>query len=197
MMKRQLLIIFYRNPELGKVKTRLAHSVGEEQALAIYLKMVAHTRMVASSVDVDRVVYYSEYVDTEDNWLNEIFDKELQTGVDLGERMCKAFHKGFQQGYESICLIGTDCPELSVEILNQAFDALNNHPGVIGPARDGGYYLIGMNALLPSAFEGKQWSTASVCNDTLKDFAEAGWKVYQLPTLADVDEGKDLSNLRL
>jgi uncharacterized protein len=196
-MARGLLIIFYRNPEPGKVKSRLAASIGEEKALAVYLKLAAHTRLIASCMETDKVVCYSEYVDTEDNWLNEIFKKDLQSGSDLGERMAHAFEKAFRKGYQSVCLIGTDCPEITADVLQQAFFSLKDHDAVIGPAADGGYYLIGMNRLVPSVFKDKSWSTPAVFNDTMSDFQREGVRVHVLPTLSDIDEEKDLKGFPL
>jgi uncharacterized protein len=190
-MKR-LLIIFYRNPELGKVKSRLADTVGEERALALYLLMAAHARKISLSVPVDRVVYYSRFIDTEDNWPNGDFQKRLQHGDDLGEKMKRAFEESFDLGYESVCIVGTDCPELTEEILINAFEALNRNDAVIGPALDGGYYLLGMNRFIPELFDHKKWSTDSVCDDTIKDFKRMNFSYQLLPTLRDVDRETDL-----
>ena len=189
---KQLLTIFYRNPELGKVKNRLAATVGEERALALYLLMAAHTREVALKVPVDRVVYYSQFVDTEDSWLNGDFAKKLQRGSDLGERMKHAFEESFHSGYESICIIGTDCLELTDKILVEAFDSLRHQDAVIGPAADGGYYLLGMNRFMPELFDNKVWSTSSVCQDTINDINEKALSYQLLPTLQDVDSEANL-----
>jgi uncharacterized protein len=191
-MKSDLLIIFYRNPELGKVKTRLAATVGDERALAIYLKLVAHTRSIASEVNCDRIVWYSNFVDTEDNWPNKLFLKERQTGETLGDRMRFAFDRAFQKGYQRVCIIGTDCLELTCDILMKAFKGLNTHDAVIGPARDGGYYLLGMKKPNPELFSNKVWSTNMVFENTIKDFERLKLSYDLLPPLADIDEEKDL-----
>jgi rSAM/selenodomain-associated transferase 1 len=190
-MKR-LLIIFYRNPEMGKVKSRLAITVGEERALAIYLLMAAHARSISSLVAADRVVYYSAFIDTEDNWSNDFFMKRLQSGSDLGERMKQAFKESFEAGYDSICIIGTDCLEITAAIVQQAFDVLNGHDAVIGPAVDGGYYLLGMKRFIPQLFDHKQWSTETVCADTMNDFLQMNISFDLLPKLRDVDSEADL-----
>lgn len=192
MNKKQRLIIFYRNPQLGKVKNRLAITVGEERALALYLLMAAHARDISLMISADRVVYYSEYIDTEDNWLNQDFDKRLQQGNTLGEKMNYAFEESFRLGYESVCIIGTDCFELTSEILDKAFVALETNDSVIGPAADGGYYLLGMNRYIPEFFRNKTWSTNSVCPDTLEDFKRLRLHYQVLPTLHDVDNASDL-----
>ena len=194
---KQLLIIFYRNPELGKVKSRLAVAVGEERALALYLVMAAHTRKVAISIPANKVVYYSTFIDAEDNWPNSDFLKRLQQGDDLGEKMRRAFEDSFNSGYQSVCIIGTDSLELTEEILVNAFDVLNQHDAVIGPAADGGYYLLGMNRFIPELFLNKKWSTDSVCNDTIHDLQKLNYTYQLLPTIRDVDNENDLpSNLR-
>ncbi len=115
-----LLIIFYRNPEIGKVKTRLAATLGDSAALAIYLYIAAHTKSITENLTVDKAVYYSHHIDTEDNWQNATYQKYLQTGADLGERMASAFMRGFQSGYRSICIVGTDCFELTPGIIEEA-----------------------------------------------------------------------------
>jgi uncharacterized protein len=189
---KSLLIIFYRNPELGKVKSRLAATIGEERALAIYILMATHARKLALTIPVDRVVYYSEFIDREDNWPNKDFNKRLQQGNNLGEKMKQAFEGSFKLGYASVCIIGTDCLELTEDILQQAFESLKQHDTVIGPAADGGYYLLGMNKFIPEVFNNKKWSTDSVLNVTLEDMKQLKLSCHLLPTLSDVDIESDL-----
>jgi uncharacterized protein len=189
---KSLLIIFYRNPELSKVKTRLAASVGDEYALAIYFKLVSHTRSIVTPLFIDKVLYYSEFVDREDYWDNQNFDKRLQTGSNLGERMYNAFSKGFQDGYETICIIGTDCLELTSKHIEDAFHQLQTNDVVIGPTRDGGYYLLGMKKLHSIFFHKKNWSSGTVRSDTLEDCKKLALKVAELILLRDVDTVDDL-----
>lgn len=192
MQSKNLLIIFYRNPELGKVKTRLAKTLGDEKALAIYLKLSSHTRAITENLAIDKVVYYSNFVDTEDVWPNTTFQKKLQNGNDLGEKMNNAFAEGFQSGYERVCIIGTDCFELSRDIIKQAFDQLHTNDAVIGPAKDGGYYLLGMKKPIPVLFKNKAWSSDTVATDTIQNFKDLSLSYAQLAVLTDVDEEKDL-----
>jgi rSAM/selenodomain-associated transferase 1 len=192
MQSKNLLIIFYRNPELGKVKTRLAKTLGDEKALAIYLKLSSHTRAITENLAIDKVVYYSNFVDTEDVWPNTTFQKKLQNGNDLGEKMNNAFVEGFQSGYERVCIIGTDCLELSKDIIQQAFDQLVCYDAVIGPAKDGGYYLLGMKKPMPELFKNKAWSSDTVATDTIQNFKDLSLSYAQLAVLTDVDEEKDL-----
>lgn len=187
-----LLLIFYRNPEWGKVKTRLAATVGNERALDYYIRLAAHTRAVALPLACDKALFYSHAIDENDAWPNTVFQKQVQTGDDLGAKMHQAFAWGFSQGYRFICIIGTDCFELTTGLLSQAFTRLATGDAVLGPAADGGYYLLGMNALHSAVFQGKQWSTASVAADTRQDFERLALRWHELPVLTDVDEEKDL-----
>lgn len=189
---KNLLIIFYKNPELGKVKTRLAASVGQEKALGIYLKLANHTRVISERILADRVVYYSNDIEQEDAWTSSLFKKEVQKGEDLGERMLHAFQESFQKGYEQVCIIGTDCLELNADILEQAFKNLTNHETVLGLAKDGGYYLLGMKRLYPQFFQDKRWSTSTVGHDTLLDILTLKLSYTLLPLLSDVDVEDDL-----
>ena len=191
-VNKSLLIIFYRNPEIGKVKTRLAATLGDASALAIYVYIVAHTKTLTENIQVDKAVYYSNYIDTEDNWSNGVYKKYLQVGTDLGEKMSNAFVQAVQSGHQSICIIGTDCYELTSSIVEEAFLRLQSHDVVIGPARDGGYYLLGMNTHHPEFFKGKNWSTDSVFEATLHDFRHLGLTYFVLPLLTDVDDEKDI-----
>ena len=187
-----LLIIFYRNPEIGKVKTRLAATLGDSSALAIYLYIAAHTKLITENLPLDKAVFYSRHIDTEDNWKNGVYKKYVQTGTDLGERMSDAFSKGFRSGYESICIIGTDCYDLTSEIIEEAFVRLQTHDVVVGPDADGGYYLLGMKKHYQAFFADKPWSTHLVCEATLKDIKTLGLKYFMLPKLTDVDDESDL-----
>lgn len=187
-----LLIIFYRNPKTGRVKTRLAATVGDAKAREIFVKLSIHTKTTTESLPFDKIVFYTESIDLMDIWPNATYLKALQEGTGLGERMRNAFAAGFETGYDSICVIGTDCYELSEQLILEAFDALKSADAVIGPARDGGYYLLGMNGHHPEIFENKQWSTETVLQDTLRDFESLGLKYVKLKELSDVDTEDDL-----
>ena len=187
------LIIFVKNPLLGKVKTRLADALGEENALMIYQKLLQHTCLITSNIFADKYVFYFEYIDHNDLWKNEIYKKELQYGNDLGERMRNAFEILFQRGYKQIVIIGSDCYELTEEIIMTAFDQLKKEDIVIGPARDGGYYLLGMNVFIPQLFAGKNWSTNKVFHETLTEIKSFNYSIHQLPVLNDVDTPGDIT----
>ena len=184
------LIIFIKNPKLGKVKTRLAVTVGDEKALSIYKKLLDFTQKLAISLPCERLLFYSDEIETNDNWSDIFFQKNKQHGNDLGERMKNAFQKTLLTSKKAV-IIGSDCAELTKEILENAFDALEKNDFVIGPAEDGGYYLIGMNYFEPSVFENINWSTEEVLPKTLEKIAHLERKVALLPTLSDTDNEED------
>lgn len=192
----KLLIVFCKNPLLGQVKTRLAKTLGDEMALAIYLKLINHTQNVVKAVDADVAVYYSDYVDTEDSW-NNAYIKKRQHGKDLGEKMFNAISEGLNMGYASVCLVGTDIYELTPVIIEGAFDKLNKSDVVIGPARDGGYYLIGMTRPDAKVFDISAWSTSSVLEETLLRVQEQGLGCAMLEALGDIDTEEDLQGTNL
>lgn len=190
--KKSLLIIFYRNPEPGKVKTRLAATLGNEKALEVFVKLSLHIRDITQNLDVDKMVFYSDILQKGDIWTDSQYFKALQHGDDLGIRMESAFAEGFNAGYSSICIIGTDCFELTKEVVARGVESLQSVDAVIGPARDGGYYLLGMNKLHREVFRKKQWSTETVFRNTIADFDFLGLKYIALPVLSDVDIEEDL-----
>lgn len=189
------LIIFVRNPVLGRVKTRLAAGIGEIKALQVYENLLQHTHSITEALPVTKFVYYSDAIDENDLWNG--FEKRMQQGKNLGERMQKAFDETFEIGFTNICIIGSDCLELNTAILKEAFENLEKTGMVIGPVMDGGYYLLGTNRLIPELFMNKTWSTNSVFRDTLKDAATLNIDVHQLPLLNDIDNETDLRNSTL
>lgn len=190
-MTKQALLIFAKNPEAGKVKTRLAATIGNEAALSVYHQLLLHTVLITEGLPVDKIVFYSNYIKQGDMWSDALYYKEVQYGNDLGERMQNAFALTFSNGYESIVIIGTDCPDLSTEIITNAFGYLQLYDAIIGPAEDGGYYLLGMKAP-HQLFDDIAWSTDSVFHLTISKCAALGLKYFLLPVLNDIDEEKDL-----
>jgi rSAM/selenodomain-associated transferase 1 len=187
---RELLMIFTRNPELGRCKTRLAASVGEETALEIYCFLLEHTAGVTRGLKADKRVYFSERIGRNGPWDESCFQKAVQRGGDLGERMTRAFEEGFEEGYEHIIIIGSDLYDLQEEDLKNAFEKLEKSDFVIGPALDGGYYLLGMKRLDPKLFKGKHWGGPTVLKETLEDLKENS--VCLLSAKNDVDVLEDI-----
>ncbi len=189
------LIIFVKNPVAGKVKTRLAAGIGKEKALEVYLKLLEITRQAALRTNCTRHVFYSDEIEF-DAWDDDHFNKHVQEGHSLGERMQNAFENIFSLGADQVVIIGSDCPELTTEVIEEAFDTLNEKDTVIGPAKDGGYYLLGMKKNHHVLFENKQWSTDSVLEDTIIDLIEKRLTYGRLQQLSDLDTIYDLHLLR-
>ena len=190
-MKRGL-IIFVRKPELGKVKTRLAAAVGDDRALFIYKNLLQHTFLISKATDTDKFVFYANEIEQNDMWDAHRFFKEMQSNDDLGGKMKEAFESLFKKEYNMVVIIGSDCFELTTQIIEQAFLSLDNNELVIGPAKDGGYYLLGMKRLHENLFLNKKWSTENVFADTIDMIEQEGLTYKVLPILTDVDEENDL-----
>lgn len=189
----ELLLIFTRNPELGKCKTRLAAKVGDYAALDIYKFLLKHTVSFTKDLKTDKQVHYSETIWNDDVWDAKTYEKKLQVGENLGDRMLYAFKQGFEAGYEKIVIIGSDMYDLNEASLEHAFQLLEANDYVVGPAEDGGYYLLGMKQLKKELFENKEWGTSSVLNKTLNDLSSE--KYALLETRNDIDYYEDIANL--
>ena len=188
-MKKEVVLVFQRNEVLGKVKTRLAAGVGEEQAMEIYRYLLNKTYLALKEITVPVTTYFSEFIP--ENPIHSAENKQVQVGGDLGERMRNAFVAHLESGMEKVVLIGTDCPSLEGIHLVQAFEALEHSDLVLGPARDGGYYLIGMKRRADFLFEGITWSSELVLSQTLTLAAEQGLHSSLLPILEDIDSLED------
>lgn len=189
---KKALIIFSRNPELGKCKTRLAATIGDENALELYKFLLKHTAEFSAKVNADRYVFYSEDIQKQDLWDPNTFRKKLQTGSDLGQRMKNAFTELFEMGYQKVIIVGSDIYTLSTQDVEHAYSILENSDLVIGPAEDGGYYLLGMKCLHPEIFENKNWGTSTVLSDTLATLQNK--KVSTLETKNDIDIYEDIKD---
>jgi rSAM/selenodomain-associated transferase 1 len=197
---RQLLVTFLRFPEPGKVKTRLAAGVGAQEAAAIYRQLVALTfEAVASWADRPArsvwVAFDPANRETEvRDWLLAgpagsalATTLRAQGDGDLGARLEQQFDDAFREGHERVVAIGSDCPDLTASVLEQAFAHLGSADVVLGPAVDGGYYLIGTNRPAPELFRGIPWSSPTTLAATLAAATASGRRVAVLPRLADVD----------
>ncbi|MFL1894951.1 TIGR04282 family arsenosugar biosynthesis glycosyltransferase [Aquimarina sp. 2-A2] len=192
---KNLLLLFTRNPELGKCKTRLAATIGEQSALDIYKFLLQHTVNVTRGLKVDKEVHYSVKVRENDIWDPTLYNKKNQLGEDLGARMLQAFSAGFENGYQHIIIMGSDLYDVEQKDIEAAFEALKTNDYVIGPAEDGGYYLLGMNTLTSPLFQNKEWGTATVLKDTLKDLE--GKKVKVLEERNDIDYFEDIKDIEV
>jgi len=190
---KNLLVIFTRNPKLGKCKTRLAATVGDQSALDIYKFLLNHTAAITKEVNAAKQVWYSEEIWEHDIWDKNVFDKRLQNGANLGVRMANAFQEGFASGYERIIVMGSDMYDLNKRNLEKAFHFLENNDYVLGPAEDGGYYLVGMTSFNPTIFTNKNWGTATVLQDTLNDLQND--TIQLLDVKNDVDIYEDIATI--
>jgi rSAM/selenodomain-associated transferase 1 len=191
------LLVFARVPALGRVKSRLAAGVGEPAALAIYHELLAITNAAILAGGIPATVWLADTAGVEPTaaetreWAAH--QVQCQPEGDLGERMATAFAAAFESGAGRVAIIGTDCPGLRDTHLRHAFNLLETNDLVLGPATDGGYYLLGLRQLRPELFQNKTWSTGSVLADTLADAGRLGLRVAFLPTLRDVDNADDLA----
>ncbi len=194
---REGLILFTRFPIPGKTKTRLIPSLGEWEAADLQRRMTKRTLGICqryiAGVDVSFTVFFEG---GNENLMSRVFGKEIhyqrQKQGDLGKRMDWAFRKAFKSGDQKVVLIGTDCPGIDEKILKEAFDALNHHDVVFGPAIDGGYYLIGMTGSPLGMFENIPWGTSQVLDQSIKAAQKIDLSIGFLEPLEDVDRPEDL-----
>ncbi|HKK46628.1 MAG TPA: TIGR04282 family arsenosugar biosynthesis glycosyltransferase [Balneolaceae bacterium] len=187
-----VLLIFVKNPEEGEVKTRLAETIGDRRALNVYQRLLSITREISDQLTCSRQVWYSKFIPAAGFWDTGNYTKHLQKGSNLGERMKNAFSEAFAGGYHKAVIIGSDCADLKQQIIEVAFDLLDDNDVVIGPSKDGGYYLLGMSQLYSGLFENISWSTAAVFEQTSKIADQLGLSRALLPVLNDIDTEEDL-----
>ncbi|APY11391.1 hypothetical protein BWZ22_09105 [Seonamhaeicola sp. S2-3] len=190
-MTKNLVIVFVKNAIPGKVKTRLAKTIGNEAAFLVYKELVKITEKALKNLKIDKRIYFSNCV-VETEWTNH--NKYIQNGNNLGERMKNAFNDGFNDGYNRIILIGSDLPDISAKHIKKGFSILNKKDLVFGPAIDGGYYLIGMRNMHKMVFENKPWSQPNLLTKTLNQLTENNITFSNLDTLNDIDTFDDLKN---
>lgn len=192
-MSKNLVMVFTRNPELGKVKTRLAKTIGEQSALNIYNFLLNHTETVIRNIDCDKAIYYSVKVRDNDIWDPSLYSKHLQQGKDLGKRMYYAFQDAFSEGYKKVVIVGSDLYDLQPKHIENAFRKLDSYEVVIGPAEDGGYYLLGMKTIHSQVFTTKEWGTSTVFENTINDLQNES--VFLLEELNDIDVYDDIMDI--
>lgn len=185
----EALIVFVKNPELGKVKTRLANSVGATKALSVYKDLLEFTKRVIPS-ELSVYVFHSPVLLEELFWSGS--ENELQCEGDLGLKMKTALQQVFSKGATKVCLIGSDCFEISEEHIKSAFKALDSNDLVFGPAKDGGYYLVGMKQMHAEVFEGMPWSRSNLLEKTITKIKGLKLNYKLMETLNDVDFVEDL-----
>lgn len=189
-----LLLVFTRNASLGKVKTRLAASIGDAEALNVHKAFMQQTIDQTSQCKCDKVVYYSDTIDVNDLFSKNGFRQEVQSGTDLGSRMKNAFTAEFSHFYTSIVMIGSDCPDIDEASISHAFKQLEVKDLVVGPALDGGYYLLGSSAMHAELFEGIEWSTSSVLSNSVQIAERLSLSIGFTSEKQDIDTLADLTS---
>ncbi len=170
----------------------MAKDLGDEKTLGVYKYLLKYTSDIALAVNCHRFVFYSGYVHIGDSFDDNCFTKFVQEGETLGARMELAFNKVFAVGHQNICIIGSDCYQLQPSHIHEGFEGLKEHDLVIGPATDGGYYLIGMKQTHSFLFQQKDWGTSSVFDDSITDLTQRKLTWHELEQLNDVDTVEDL-----
>jgi uncharacterized protein len=191
------LIVFTRYPEPGKTKTRMIPVLGEDGAAILQKKMTEFTlkqaKMLQETMSLSIAVFYSGGSEQLMRcWLGDEIIYQQQSNGDLGQRMKLAFARSLSISSDKVVIIGTDCPELNLTILSQAFEILTYSDLVLGPALDGGYYLIGLSHLIPELFQGINWGTSEVFEQTKEIARQLKLKVGYLLPLHDIDRPEDL-----
>lgn len=193
------LIIFTRYPEPGRTKTRLIPKLGAEGAANLQRQMTEHTleqvRILQQQISISvEIRFAGGSLQLMRNWLGDDWIYHPQDGDDLGEKMARSLSDVFAQNCQKAVIIGTDCPDLDATILGHAFPSLDNSDIVIGPAEDGGYYLIGCRRLYPELFVNIAWGTADVLRQTCIQWEKLNLTPTLLPLLRDIDRPEDLFN---
>ena len=190
-------------PEKGKVKRRLAREIGREKALCLFQKLVRHTLGIVSDFkmvhrDVDTFLFY--YPPEKNAEIRKAYPGTWtfvsQTDGHLGDKIGAAFDHVFQKGYGRAVLIGTDIADLIETDIEEAFEALNEDQAVVGPAQDGGFYLIGLKTRFAKAFNFPSWSNSQVCERTLQCFQDAGLRFKVISKRKDIDHEEDLVHVK-
>jgi rSAM/selenodomain-associated transferase 1 len=192
MSEDEKLIVFVKAPRLGTVKTRIASTVGAARALEIYQSLVG--TVLGNLRAITRVELRYTPDDAGDEiqpWLQKGWTIERQGKGDLGERMHRAFTDSLEAGAKRVVIIGSDCPKVDEGDITKAFSALRQNDLVLGPATDGGYWLIGLRAAQKTLFDNMEWSTAKVAAETLSRAKGLEMKSHLLRELADVDTEDD------
>jgi uncharacterized protein len=186
------LIIFLKAPRPGLVKTRLAQALGPEAAARIYQQLAAMLMKSLNELEPVELRFAPDDAFPEIRpWLRPGWTALPQGEGDLGKRLLRAFEEAFERGSRRVVVIGSDCPGITPEDIHHAWTALLRNELVLGPACDGGYWLIGLNRLLPELFEGISWSTAGVLGQTESRAHTAGASWIRLRELSDIDTVED------
>jgi rSAM/selenodomain-associated transferase 1 len=191
---RMTICFMLKAPRSGEVKTRLGREIGFDEAERIYRRLVENQLEHLSGEELEVHYAPAEALDQMREWLGPSRCYVAQSAGGLGERLTHAMRAAFEQGAEAVLFLGGDCPDVTREIIDETEALLAIHDVVIGPAADGGYYLLAVKSCQPGLFQEIDWSTERVFRQTMTRIQELGLKSHTLPTFTDVD---DLSSLNL
>ncbi len=196
---KKAVIVFVKYPGVGKVKTRLAETTGNEFALEFYDNCVRHTLAELNELSSDGTDIYIFYSGKDDSatvreWIGAEFHMLRQKGKSLGDKIADAFTSVFEKGYEKVAIVGSDVPDLSADILIEAFAKLDKVDAVVSPSPDGGYNLLAMKKFSALIFQGINWSTDTVLSETIDKFNSINYSYKLLRSLIDIDTEQDLIN---
>jgi uncharacterized protein len=192
-MPRDLLIIFVKAPRPGEVKTRIAEVIGPQPACDAYLALVGVLIGNLRTLPNVQVRYTPDDAFLEiPRWVQPTWTTAPQGSGDLGQRLVAAFEHGFKSGAERVVIIGSDSPDITRDDIEAAWSALGDHDVVLGPAEDGGYWLIGLRSEQPTLFENIAWSSDRVFEETRARATTADLSIHILRTLPDIDTIEDL-----
>ena len=196
------IVIFAKAPLPGSVKTRLIPALGADGAATLACHLLAHTLSQALAADAGEVELCMSPAPLDPAWQGVTIDSAVkqtaQSSGDLGARMARAVKRAtgqIQPADTSVLLIGTDCPALTAPLLKQAALQLEHHDAVMLPAHDGGYVLLGLKSPCPELFDNMPWSTSVVARQTMQRMAALNLRLWQGPTLHDIDEPTDLQHV--
>lgn len=190
MVDKNAIVVFVKNAVEGKVKTRIGNVKGHHVAVDVYTKLLDIASKIVARVSATRIVYYGKHIEGSDYFTDQLFNKKLQEGEDLGVRMAHAFDQELSH-FDKIVLIGSDCPDLTPQIIEHAFDALDESDLVLGPTYDGGYYLIACRKFDIMLFNDMVWSSEKVLDKTVENARKLGFKTHLLEKLGDIDYWED------
>ncbi|MEA5461408.1 DUF2064 domain-containing protein [Arcicella sp. LKC2W] len=189
MSHQHALIIFIDNSQ-KRENSNLAQEIGIEKTLAIQKVLSQVTQSITDQLLHTKIIFYSDYIDQNDNWSNTEYEKQLQQGKNMGERMKNAFEYVFNletQPIKQACIIWGDVTELTLWHLTKSYYALNTHDCVLGPTNSGTYYLLGMKSVIEEVFQNKTWGNPNIIRSTCDGMHELRKSYYLLPYLSDIN----------
>ncbi len=198
---KQCILFFAKYPQVGQVKTRLGSQVGDEHAAELYKRFVLDMLSMLNGLETDIIIAVepADACGAFSQWAGRQYRYVGQVGRNIGEKMGNALAAAFEEGYDRAVLIGSDLPDLPGDFLRYALDAIDRYDAVMGPAHDGGYYLVGFGqkSFLPEVFRGMTWGDEGVFTRTMTVLDQAGCRTHVLPEWYDIDTAADLQNLAI